>query len=159
MIIIGVDPGQAGSIVALHADGALHSHIPMPVLKTDADKRSRIDGSQIAAFLRGLGVIGAATVEHVGPMPKDGVTNAFTFGHGAGVIEGVLQALDIPYTKVRPQAWKKWAGLIGKDKDAARLSAILLYPDVRTLDLKGKGQALADSILIARFGAGIDNHA
>ena len=39
-----------------------------------------------------------------------------------------------------------------KDKDAARTRAIQLWPAWRDLDLKGKGQALADAALIARFG-------
>lgn len=156
MFIFGIDPGCSGAIVALNEDGSMHGHIPMPVLKTDTDKRSRIDGTLIADFFRGyLGARCSATIEHVGPMPKDGVTNAFTFGHGAGVIEGVLQAFEIPYTKVRPQAWKKRAQLIGKDKDAARLSAILMYPELKVLSLKGKGQAVADAIFIARVGHGL----
>jgi crossover junction endodeoxyribonuclease RuvC len=50
----------------------------------------------------------------------------FTFGHAAGVAEGILQGLNIPYTLVTPQAWKKSAGLIGSDKDAARSRAIQL---------------------------------
>lgn len=155
-MIFGIDPGVTGSIVALNNDGTMHKHIPMPALKTDTDKRSRIDGSQIADFLREYqGQRNTATVEHVGPMPTDGATNAFTFGHGCGVIEGVLQALEIPYTKVRPQAWKKACGLIGKDKDAARLAAIELYPDLKVLSLKGKGQAVADAIFIARVGHGL----
>lgn len=156
MFIIGIDPGCSGAIVVLMADGSMHGHIQMPVLKTDTDKRSRIDGTVIADFLRGyLGTRCTATIEHVGPMPKDGVTNAFTFGHGTGVIEGVLQAFEIPYTKSRPQAWKKACGLIGKDKDAARLAAIELYPDLKVLSLKGKGQAVADAIFIARVGHGL----
>lgn len=155
-MIFGIDPGVTGAIVALNNDGTMHKHIPMPALKTDADKRSRIDGSQIADFMREYhGQRNTATVEHVGPMPTDGATNAFTFGHGAGIIEGVLQALEIPYTKVRPQAWKKGTGLIGKDKDAARLKAIELYPGLKVLDFKGKGQAVADAIFIARFGHGL----
>ncbi|MGC8384986.1 hypothetical protein ACP3P8_23150 [Pseudomonas aeruginosa] len=48
---------------------------------------------------------------------------------------------------------KKRAALQGQDKDAARARAIQLYPGVRDLDLKAKGQALADAMLIARFGA------
>jgi crossover junction endodeoxyribonuclease RuvC len=54
---------------------------------------------------------------------------------------------------VTPQKWKKAAGLIGTDKDAARTRAIQLWPNWRDLDKKGKGQALADAALIARYGA------
>ena len=67
---------------------------------------------------------------------------------------GVLGAMGIPHTLVTPQAWKKDAGLIGKDKDAARARAIQLWPSWRDLDAKGKGQAYADAALIAMYGMG-----
>lgn len=50
---------------------------------------------------------------------------------------------------------KKSAGLIGSDKDAARSRAIQLYPELRALDAKAKGRAIADALLIARFGIGV----
>jgi crossover junction endodeoxyribonuclease RuvC len=53
---------------------------------------------------------------------------------------------------VTPQKWKKAAGLIGTDKEAARARAIQLWPEWRALDTKGKGQALADAALISRYG-------
>lgn len=57
------------------------------------------------------------------------------------------------HTLLTPVAWKKGAGLIGTDKDAARSRAIQLYPALRALDTKARGQALADAILIARHGS------
>jgi crossover junction endodeoxyribonuclease RuvC len=76
----------------------------------------------------------------------------FNFGHSCGTVMGVLGALDIPHTMVTPQKWKKAAGLIGTDKDAARSRAIQLWPTWTELGSKGKGQALADAALIAKFG-------
>ena len=76
----------------------------------------------------------------------------FTFGHAAGVVQGLVQGQGHPLTLVTPQKWKKAAGLIGSEKDAARSAAILQWPSWRELDAKGKGQALADAALIARFG-------
>jgi crossover junction endodeoxyribonuclease RuvC len=77
----------------------------------------------------------------------------FSFGHSAGVLQGVLGAFEIPVTMVTPSTWKKRAGLIGQDKDAARVKAIQMFPSWRDLDKKGKGQALADAALIAIYGA------
>ena len=85
-------------------------------------------------------------------MPGQGVSSTFTFGHSAGVVEGVVAGAGIPLTLISPQSWKKHAGLIGKDKDAARSRAIQLFPSLRILDLKGKGQAIADALLISRLG-------
>lgn len=93
-------------------------------------------------------------VEAVHSMPKQGVASSFNFGHNVGTVMGVLGAMGLPHTLVTPQAWKKAMGLIGTDKDAARARAIQLWPKWRDLDKKGKGQALADAALIARYGHG-----
>jgi crossover junction endodeoxyribonuclease RuvC len=134
------------------------AHLNMPTVKVGT--KSRVNGAAVAAFIREtIGELNAhAYLEQVGAMPgggerKSGASSMFTFGHAAGVVEGILQGMAIPYTLVTPQAWKKRAGLVGTDKDAARSRAIQLYPDLRILDLKGKGQAVADAILIARYGA------
>lgn len=151
-MIIGIDPGCSGAIVVMTEGGNYVAHLNMPTIKVGT--KSRVNGAAVAAFLREMiGEFNAhAYLEQVGAMPGQGVSSMFTFGHAAGVVEGLLQGLGIPYSLITPQAWKRRAGLIGSDKDAARSRAIQLFPDLRILDLKGKGQAVADAILIARFG-------
>jgi crossover junction endodeoxyribonuclease RuvC len=149
-MLIGIDPGISGAIVVLDD---VHQPIEwelMPTVKTG--KASRVNGSALRTIVE-LGGIDHVYVESVHSMPKQGVASSFNFGHSAGVVEGVLQALGVPYTLVTPQAWKKRAGLIGQDKDAARSRAIQLWPFWRELDAKGKGQAFADAALIARYGS------
>jgi crossover junction endodeoxyribonuclease RuvC len=145
--IIGIDPGVSGAIVLLE-DGQPVEWDLMPALKTG--KSSRVNGAALAALCAYDGA--HVYVESVHSMPKQGVASSFNFGHSAGVVEGVLQALGKPYSLVTPQAWKKRAGLIGQDKDAARSRAIQLWPWWRSLDAKGAGQAFADAALIALFG-------
>lgn len=148
---IGIDPGCSGALVVMDGEGRHVAHLLMPTIKVGA--KSRVNGAAVGAFLlEHVTADSHAYLEQVGAMPGQGVSSMFTFGHAAGVVEGLLQGLGIPYTLVAPQAWKKRAGLIGKDKDAARSRAIQLYPELRVLDLKGKGQAVADALLIARFG-------
>ena len=148
---IGIDPGCSGALAVMDAEGRHVAHLLMPTIKVGT--KSRVNGAAVGAFLRENVTAGChAYLEQVGAMPGQGVSSMFTFGHAAGVVEGLLQGLGIPYTLVTPQAWKRRAGLIGKDKDAARSRAIQLYPELRVLDLKGKGQAVADALLIARFG-------
>lgn len=152
-MIIGIDPGITGSLVLLNNDGTYFDHLLMPVVKKG--KSSRVNGAAVSGWLSGwINSVGIthAYLESVQSMPKQGVASVFTFGHAAGLIEGVVTGSLIPITLVLPTAWKKSAGLIGTGKDAARSRAVQLYPHVRDLDLKGKGQALADSILIARHG-------
>jgi crossover junction endodeoxyribonuclease RuvC len=85
-------------------------------------------------------------------MPGQGVASMFSFGHSAGVIQGVLGAFEIPVVMVTPQSWKKRAGIIGQDKDASRSKAIQMWPKWRELDKKGVGQAYADAAFIALYG-------
>ncbi len=148
-MIIGIDPGCSGALVLLDDDGTYVDHLLMPVVKKG--KSSRVNGAAVAGWLDGK-VVTHAFLESVQSMPKQGVASVFTFGHAAGLVEGVVTGLGVPLTLVSPQAWKKSAGLIGSDKDAARSRAVQLYPGLRILDTKAKGQAVADAILIARHG-------
>lgn len=148
MLMLGIDPGASGAIVIM--DGAsIIEWAVMPVMKVGS--ATRVNAPALAAMLRGYEKL-EAYVEQVGAMPGQGVASMFSFGHSAGVVAGVLGALEITVTLVTPQAWKKRAGLIGQDKDAARSRAIQIWPNWRALDVKGKGQALADAALIAKFG-------
>ncbi len=155
MIVIGIDPGCSGALVALDDKGQYLHHLDMPTIKVGT--KSRVNGAAVAAFVRTLMEVYPTRplhcyLEQIGALPKNGASSMFSFGHAAGLVEGVITGAGLPITLVTPQAWKKHAGLIGQDKDAARSRAIQLYPGARFLDTKAKGQALADAMLIARYG-------
>ena len=146
---IGADPGSSGALVVLR-DGEPISWLNMPLIKIGTN--TRVNGAALGDFLapyKGAPVF----LELVHIMPKQGASSAFTFGHSAGVVQGIVQGLGHPLTMVTPQKWKKAAGLIGTEKDRARSTAILLWPKWRELDAKVKGGALADAALIGRFGS------
>lgn len=154
-MIVAVDPGTTGALVILDARGQHVDHLIMPTIKVGS--RNRVNGAAIASWLADHGPISHAFIERVQAMPgggqrKMGATSAFTFGHSAGLVEGVITGAAIPLTLVTPAAWKKHAGLIGSDKDAARSRAVQLFPGLRILDLKGKGQAVADALLLGLYG-------
>lgn len=153
MIIVGIDPGASGAIVLLEDDQPIE-WMEMPTMKVGST--TRVNAAALSDFIYQCDKHDSkqliAYVELVHSMPKQGVTSSFNFGHSCGVVEGVLGAFNIPIQLVTPQKWKKNAGLIGMDKDASRTKAIQLWPSWRDLDKKGKGQALADAALIARYG-------
>lgn len=151
--LIGIDPGCSGATVVL-CDYGTGQPVVIEALRTPvvkSGKSTRVDAAAVARFLREYDS-GHAYIEKVGAMPGQGVTSMFTFGHAAGVVEGVAAACMIPITHVTPQAWKARAGLLGKDKDAARSRAIQLWPNWSGLAKKGEGQAFADAALIALYG-------
>jgi len=146
---MGIDPGASGALVLLE-NGTPIEWMIMPTYKVGS--ATRVNASEVASFLMDHPSIEHVYIEQVGAMPKQGVVSMFNFGHSCGTISGVIGALCLPSTMVTPQAWKKACGLIGMDKDASRSRALQLWPNWRDLDKKGKGQALADAALIARFG-------
>lgn len=146
---IGIDPGASGAIVVLD-DNQPIAWLNMPLIKIGTS--TRVNAAAIADFLKPY-KDAPVYLELVHAMPKQGGTSGFTFGHSAGVVQGVVQGAGHPLTMVTPQKWKKAAGLIGTEKDVARSTAVLLWPEWRDLDSKGKGGALADAALIARHGS------
>jgi crossover junction endodeoxyribonuclease RuvC len=62
---------------------------------------------------------------------------------------GLLAALQIAYTTVRPAIWKRALGL-GKDKEAARLRAMQLFPAADLRRKKDHGRA--EALLLAWWG-------
>ena len=150
-MILGIDPGASGALVVLDSQGQPIEWMRMPIMKEGS--ATRVNGLAVAEFIRSLPRDSTrAYVESVHSMPKQGVTSSFNFGHSAGVIAGVLAALEIPTVMVTPQRWKKRANLIGTNKDAARSKAIIRWPKWRDLDKIGAGQAYADAAFIAVYG-------
>lgn len=148
-MIIGIDPGASGALVMLENDVPIEWAI-MPTYKVGS--ATRVNAAEVAFFMdRGI-EIEHVYIEQVGAMPGQGVASMFNFGHSCGTIMGVIGALGYAHTMVTPQRWKKAAGLMGTDKDAARSRAIQLWPSWSDLSKKGIGQALADAALIARYG-------
>lgn len=152
MIKIGIDPGLSGAIVIMEMNVPIEWH-RMPTMKTGS--ANRVNAPALAAIIKPYLYFDKqvwAYVELVSSMPGQGVASMFSFGHSAGVIQGVLGAFEIPVVMVTPSQWKKRAGLTGQDKDASRTLAIQMWPFWRELDKKGAGQAYADAALIAVHG-------
>jgi len=149
---IGIDPGITGAIVFLQDDYmelmGLHD---MPTMALG--KHQQVNAAELAKIIHNGGNNQAPIVvylEEVHAMPGQGVVSMFNFGMGYGVVQGICGAFEYPLVLVKPNAWKKIAGLINKPKDAARTLAQQLYPEA-DLSLK-KHIGRADALLIARFG-------
>jgi crossover junction endodeoxyribonuclease RuvC len=161
-ITIGIDPGQSGAIAIL-ADGEPIQVFDMPV---SARKTSGQEVSATALVIelrailrRSEGAHVFAAIEQVGAMPGNGGTSMFRFGEGFGIVKGVLSALGIGYTLITPPRWKKWAGLIGADKDASRTLAMQRFPGAVPWLTRKKDDGRADAILLARFAWESEQHA
>ena len=97
---IGIDPGSHGYIVVLDENGEYVSSLAIED-STDQD---------IVQFFKSEMSSGnryVATMEDVHSMPGQGVSSTFAFGRNVGFLQGILIALQIPYTLVTPRKWQK----------------------------------------------------
>lgn len=148
--ILGIDPGSTGA-AGLLVDDDFEYVTDLPVVDwmlccNDLEQELRehmpaLDSSNVFVV-----------VERQQAMTKQGVVSTFNTGYLYGQIIGWLVSLGVPFYSVRPQVWKKAAGLIRQDKEASRQLARTLWP-VSQGALKNKGHHnRAEALLIARYG-------
>lgn len=153
MKLIGIDPGLEGAIAVLYvdSDGLVVSHIfDMPTVQLTKGKR-QVSEHGLIGLLVDIGQVDHVAVETVTSSPQMGVTSAFNFGRGVGVIATALVALKRPTTYLRPQEWQKAVGRPnGAGKDWSLTRARQLWPDTTLFDRQGDdGRAEAALIALA----------
>ena len=138
---LGFDPGRDGSmaIIGPHL-------LPSAIVFDKADYIRTLEElmPQFRMF---------AVIEHVGAMPGQGVTSCFSFGESFGWLQGVLDAMKIPYELVRPQKWKKEFSCTS-DKNTSIAVAQRLFPGVdlrRTPRCRKLHDGKAEALLIASY--------
>src|SRR5262249_17784744 len=125
-MIVGIDPGLSGAVAVLAPDGALEAlwDTPTLMLRTSRGTKQEYDVPGLVALLAPYaGPQCHVLIEESQAMPGQGVRSTWTTGYGFGVWLGLLAALQMPYTRVRPQIWKRALG-VSKDKEQARLRAM-----------------------------------
>ena len=150
-VIIGIDPGLSGAIAELDSGVILVSDMPTFAVKRGNKTRRFVDPVRLAAILRILYSPDHIILEEVASMPKQGVASTFSFGRAFGIVEGVIGALGIPVTYVRPAVWKREMKLTA-DKGQSQLLATHLFPkDAGQWPLK-KHDGRAEAALLAEYG-------
>ena len=150
-MIVGIDPGVHGSICFLGQDGKIVELADMPSIEIKVGKtyRNRVSPQGLADMFKPWVGIEMVVIESVGGITGQSASAAFTFGHGCGLVQGVVVGLGLPIAMMPAQRWKKAAGL-PKDKGAARMRAQQLWPLQAKLFARAKDDGRAEAALIAR---------
>lgn len=143
--ILGIDNGLSGALSFYNEEELII--YDMPTFKIG--KRNVIDIQAVKSLILSDRPH-HCLIEKLTPMPKIGGLQAFSMGHSEGIFLGMLSALDIPYTTIRPKDWKK-AMQCPKDKDAARMRASQLLPQFSHNWPLKKHDGRAESALIALY--------
>ena len=160
MRVIGIDPGLDGAVAVITASDWKDVY-DTPTAVVEGKKKRRIYvPSEMAATIQRLyghapGAKGDVVVilERVHAMPGQGVRSMFSMGQGLGLWEGILAALYLRYEFVTPQRWKReMMDGMGKDKDASRIRAMQLFPDMAESLKLVKHHGRADALLLAEYG-------
>ena len=149
-MVIGIDPGVSGAIVAVAASGIVHV-ADMPTVAING--KQHVNPAAVRAVLAAMAGEDQAehvVIEHVQGVQQSGATSAFNFGRGFGLLEGVVAGLQLPYTLVRPQRWTKDLA-VGRDKGEHRAMAARLWPASAATFARVKDDGRADAALIAEW--------
>jgi crossover junction endodeoxyribonuclease RuvC len=147
MIVLAVDPGLANglAVLNLHADLLFATEIE-PI---GEGARKRLPLASLVDLIEQYGVT-HAVVEDVSAMPKQGISSSFRFGRATGSFEGVLSALKVPTTFIRPAVWKKSLG-VSATKEGARCLAIQRWPAAAYFFPLKKNHNRAEAALLGAY--------
>jgi len=158
-VTFGIDPGLSGAVVTL-IDGEPGPMLDMPTFHNGTT--NEVDAHALAEWIRAQraahpGAVFSVCIERVRAMPdrgggavrKMGAQSSFNFGDGFGQVKAVCRVLGLPLVLVESQSWKRRMGLLGTEKDDARLLAIRRFPSVALQLQRKKDSGRADALLIA----------
>jgi crossover junction endodeoxyribonuclease RuvC len=155
MIIIGIDGGLSGGLVALE-NGRIKAMSVMPTMTVAGTSRREFLPNEIVRWICAQ-TPDKVVFEQAQAFPGQGVVSMFSTGYGYGMIRGILAARLIPYTIVHAKSWQKvmFDGLNKEDtKVTAALVAAQLFPGA---DLRGSEKSrrthegIVDALLIAAY--------
>lgn len=113
--------------------------------------RTQIDAKKFTDLISGfVPDINFVAIEDVHAMPEQGVTSTFRFGYNAGILLGVLEALNIKVLRVKPAVWKGGLGL-DADKKKSLTLARKLFPRYSRYFQRFKDNGRAEAALIAHY--------
>lgn len=147
-MLVAFDPGVTGALARLTDGGDLLAVADMPVVEVRGKRRISAPG--VAHILREWQPR-LAVVEQVGVRPKEGAVGAFSFGYGAGLLEGACAMAGIPVVFVRPEVWKR-ALKVTADKGSCRLMAQRLWPAHAASFARVKDSDRAEAALLGFYG-------
>lgn len=154
MKVLGVDPGISGGIALVDSvSGDVMQTWLMPlvdVTRPNGKKKRRLDAQGLYRIIREARPE-RAYVELVHASPGMGVVSAFSFGHGAGVIDAVIDVAKVPMQRVSPNWWKQRMG-VTRDKAETQEAATRIFGTDKYWPLR-KHNGLAEAALIALWGA------
>jgi hypothetical protein len=172
MINVGIDPGKDGGIAIIYPSGKIEA-FATPKAADEIDISAIQKKFRVLGTLAKLGKV-QCVLEDVHSIFGSSAVGNFQFGRALGIVEALLTANEIPFTKIAPKTWQKemWTGIkvigafsgktlkSGKEqfkvdnKGMSLMAAKRLYPHVNLLPTercKKPHNGIVDALLLAGY--------
>lgn len=164
---IGIDPGVKGCISIVDETGKF---IESFFLLKNAKNVDTVEISNTLLNLSKYEDNCHVIIENIHAIFGSSAKGTFNFGFIAGLIEGVIATIGLPYTKVNPKIWQKemfrGVNVITKPSTTGKIQVIdtkkmsflashRIFPTVdlrRTSKCKNEDDNFSDSLLMAEYG-------
>lgn len=146
--ILAIDPGITGALAFLYSDHLDRvATYDMPAIESEVSAAALRDRIQMYEPE-------IAFIERVGPMPRDGVRQAWRFGSAYTTARVVVALLNIPTILITPAVWKKAMRVNGgaDGKNQCRAMATRLFPSCAASFARKKDAGRAEAALLAYYG-------
>ncbi len=156
-VYVGVDPGLFGAVGAVYNNRRAEAWAtPSIRVKKGKGGKNHPDLAGMADLLRpflkmrrdGWDVL--VTLEESSPNPMDGKVGHHKVGIGYGIWLGILAALRLPYSTVRPGVWRPQMVGAKTDKNMSRKVCQQLFPALKLPLVKDADKA--EAVMIAEWG-------
>jgi len=155
-VFIGIDPGFSGAMASIEGrNGEAQYEIhDAPILDVAGRRQMHVAAMiDMLSQWRDRPEVVRVFIERVHSMPGSSGRSMFAFGEGYGIWQGVASTFGYAIERVEPARWKgRMMDGMGKDKDAARFRAALLFPSLAPLLARKQDDGRAEALLIAEYG-------
>ena len=162
-IIIGIDNGLKGAIVAIDQNAKLVGwwDTPTILLKQGKSKKQTFAPPSMAQIINLLLTEQPTLMvwlEVAGAMPKQGLSSTFQTGRGFGLWEGIVAGLGLRYDITHPKTWTKETLKdvpAGDPKQRSMVKCQRIFPEIPLTRPNGSILSMdgrSDAALIAYFG-------
>jgi crossover junction endodeoxyribonuclease RuvC len=155
--VLGIDPGLDGGIAIIDQHGTAQAWA-MPTLEivVGKSKKRTIDTKSLRNLLYSCVPLDLVVLERVWASKGEGVSSAFSFGVGYGIVQGLLAAMDVKQEHPTPQSWQRVVlrGSTTKTKASSVLYAHRRYnlDLLKTPKCRVPHDGMADAVCLAEFG-------
>jgi crossover junction endodeoxyribonuclease RuvC len=152
---IGIDPGISGAIASITSsrETPLITIWDTPTIGVTRRSHNPLEMIDILHTAVGTTPLYSCMIalEDIHAFPGVSAVSMFNLGESCGIWKGIIAALKIPHTLVKPTEWKRMLVGMKANKEMSRAKALQLFPSVYPRLKRKQDEGRAEALLIAEW--------